>query len=121
MISVLAAFLTLIVGLVSPAILADDKPLAFAGALGFGKYTAGGNNGQTLVVNSLADPKNITPGTLRWAVTQSYPRNVQFAVSGIIHLQKPLKFSVITSRLMVRHRLAALLFVVRKRKLKRIR
>ncbi len=60
------------------------QPLAFEGALGFGKYTQGGNQGKVLVVNSLSDnAKSPQEGTLRWAVAQDYPRLIVFNVSGM--------------------------------------
>lgn len=42
------------------------RSLAFEGALGFGKYTQGGNQGKVLVVSSLSDnAKSPQEGTLR--------------------------------------------------------
>lgn len=68
------------------------QPLAFEGALGFGKYTQGGNQGRVLVVNSLSDnAKSPQEGTLRWAVAQDYPRLIVFNVSGVIVLEKDLE------------------------------
>ncbi|MCY7297197.1 pectate lyase family protein [Alteromonas sp. a30] len=79
----------------STNVLADEFPqtLAFEGALGFGKYTQGGSHGKVLHVTSLDDPKTLTTGTLRWAVTQPYPRHIQFDVSGIIKLHKTLSIN----------------------------
>jgi len=66
--------------------------LAFEGAMGFGKYTVGGDQGKVLVVSSLADnARSPQEGTLRWAVKQAYPRLIVFDVSGIIHLEKELE------------------------------
>ncbi len=66
------------------------QSLAFEGAIGFGKYTQGGNEGQILVVDSLDDKGNDAKGTFRWAVNQPFPRLVVFNVSGIIQLKRPL-------------------------------
>ncbi len=65
-----------------------DLPLAFEGAEGCGKYTAGGRGGKEYVVTSLADDGS--EGTLRHAVEAEGPRIVTFAVSGDIHLTAPL-------------------------------
>lgn len=54
-------------------------------------YTTGGRGGRVLYVTSLADDG--TPGTLRWAVAQKYPRTILFQVSGVIHLEKRLNIS----------------------------
>ena len=69
------------------SITAEEKPLAFPGAEGFGKYTTGGRGGKVMVVTSLGDSG---PGTLREAVRKKEPRIIVFAVSGIIDLQSPL-------------------------------
>ena len=68
--------------------MAEAQPLAFPGAEGFGKYAVGGRGGRTLVVTNLNDDG---PGSLRWAVEQTGPRMVVFAVSGNIELQSPLR------------------------------
>ena len=68
------------------------QSLAFEGALGFGKYTQGGNQGKVLVVSSLSDnAKSPQEGTLRWAIAQDYPRLIVFNVSGVIALEKDLE------------------------------
>ncbi len=68
------------------------QPLAFDGAMGFGKYTRGGNDGKVLVVSTLEDnAKHPVKGSLRWAVKQDYPRLVVFAVSGVIQLEDTLE------------------------------
>lgn len=64
---------------------------AFPGADGAGKYTTGGAGGNVLTVTSLADDG--TKGTLRWAINQTGPRIIVFAVGGIIELKSPLKVS----------------------------
>lgn len=61
---------------------------AFPGAEGAGKYVVGGRGGKVLTVNSLKDDG--TEGTFRWAVNQSGPRIIVFAVSGWINLERPL-------------------------------
>lgn len=65
-----------------------EGQLAFEGAEGCGKYTAGGRGGQVYTVTSLADDGS--EGTLRHAVEAEGPRIVTFAVSGEIHLEGPL-------------------------------
>lgn len=60
---------------------------AFPGAEGYGKFTVGGREGRVFIVDSLADDaKNPAAGTLRYALNQSGPRTVVFAVAGVIHL-----------------------------------
>ncbi|MCU4677097.1 hypothetical protein N7931_15795 [Catenovulum sp. 2E275] len=73
---------------------AQAQSLAFPEAKGFGRYTQGGYGGQIYVVDSLADnAQNPAKGSLRYAVEQKGPRIVVFNVSGVIHLQAPLKFN----------------------------
>lgn len=73
----------------SSAAAAGAAPLpAFPGAEGFGATTPGGRGGRVLVVDSLADDG--TPGTLRWALLQPFPRVIVFRASGIIRLREPL-------------------------------
>ena len=72
----------------------EDDParlLAFPGAEGGGRYTTGGRGGKVLTVTKLTDDGS--EGTLRWAVSQKYPRTVVFAVAGNIELQRPLKIN----------------------------
>jgi pectate lyase len=62
--------------------------LLHAGFEGFGSSTPGGNNGSLVKVTSLADSG---PGTLREALTKANNQRIEFAVGGIIHLQKRLE------------------------------
>lgn len=66
-----------------------SKSLAFEHALGFGQYTQGGKGGKVYRVIRLKD--DMEPGSLRHALMQKHPRIIEFDVSGLIELQKPLK------------------------------
>lgn len=59
------------------------SPQSF-GMEGFGANTTGGDLGTVLHVTRLADDSN--EGSLRWALTQTYPRKVVFDVAGDIAL-----------------------------------
>ena len=66
-----------------------SKIAAFPGADGAGKFTTGGAGGTVLTVTSLADDGS--KGTLRWAINQTGPRTIVFAVGGIIELKSALR------------------------------
>lgn len=63
----------------------SQRPLAFPGAEGFGKYTTGGRGGKLFIVSNL---NNDGPGSFREAAESKQPRIILFAVSGTIHLDK---------------------------------
>ena len=67
-----------------------EKPVAFPGAEGFGKYTTGGRGGKVFVVTNLNDNGS---GSFREAAEKKIPRIIVFAVSGIIHLNQPLRIA----------------------------
>ena len=62
---------------------AQDKPLAFPGAEGFGQFASGGRGGETFHVTTLDDSG---PGTFRDAVSKPN-RTVVFDVGGVIRLK----------------------------------
>lgn len=64
-----------------------DRPVAFPGAEGFGKYTTGGRGGKIFIVSSLSDKGT---GSFREAAEANEKRIIVFAVSGIIHLDTKL-------------------------------
>jgi pectate lyase len=68
----------------------DDRPVAFPGAEGFGKYTTGGRGGKVVIVSNL---NNDGAGSLREALGTKQPTFIVFAVSGTIHLETPLVVS----------------------------
>ncbi len=70
----------------------EGQLLAFPGAEGSGRFTSGGRGGKVLVVTNLLDSlKNPPKGSLRWAIKQTGPRIIVFAVSGNIDLEGPLE------------------------------
>ena len=62
---------------------------AFPGAEGHGAVSMGGRGGAVLYVDTLEDGPG--EGTLRWALTQPYPRTIVFSVGGIIDLDGPIR------------------------------
>ncbi|HEY3404010.1 MAG TPA: pectate lyase, partial [Ohtaekwangia sp.] len=83
-------FLIVLGILVSIASAAQDRPLAFPGADGFGKYATGGRGGAIYIVSNLNDEG---PGSFREAVKKKGPRTILFSVSGTIELKSPLTIS----------------------------
>ncbi|WP_010416311.1 pectate lyase family protein [Anaerophaga thermohalophila] len=69
-----------------------ETAIAFPGAEGGGMYATGGRGGDVYVVNTLED--GLFEGTLRWAIGQSGPRIIVFAVSGTIYLDTELRISI---------------------------
>ncbi len=65
-----------------------ERPVAFPGAEGFGKYAVGGRGGKILLVSNLNDAG---PGSFREAAQQKSRRIIVFAVAGTIHLESPLQ------------------------------
>lgn len=71
----------------------DNRPIAFPGAEGHGRYTTGGRGGEVYYVTSLEDHKD-SIGCLRYALENKLmnkPRIILFKVSGTIFLKKKLK------------------------------
>lgn len=68
----------------------DDKPIAFPGAEGFGRYATGGRGGKLYIVTNLNDGG---PGSFREAAIAKGTRTIVFAVSGTIHLESRLNIA----------------------------
>lgn len=65
----------------------SDGLKAFSSAYGAGIYSMGWRGGKILHVTSLEDDyRTVKEGTLRWALTQKFPRIIVFDVSGVIEL-----------------------------------
>lgn len=64
-----------------------DKPIAFPGAEGYGKYATGGRGGKVFIVSNLNDKG---PGSFREAAEAKGKRIVVFAISGTIHIETKL-------------------------------
>ena len=62
---------------------AEEKPLAFSGAEGFGQFASGGRGGETVHVTTLDDSG---PGSFRDAVSKPN-RTVVFDIGGVIRLK----------------------------------
>lgn len=69
-----------------------EPTLAFPGAVGPGSYVSGGRGGTTLIVDRLA--WDDSPGSLKWALEQTYPRTIVFEVSG--HIVVPDSFYTVS-------------------------
>lgn len=72
-------------GLTLCALPAEAQTLAFPGAVGWAKETAGGRGGRIIRVTSLAADG---PGTLKAAIDAKGPRIVVFEVAGVIDLKR---------------------------------
>lgn len=64
-----------------------ERPIAFPGAEGFGKYTTGGRGGKIHIVSNLNDKGT---GSFREAAEANEKRIIVFSVSGTIHLDTKL-------------------------------
>lgn len=80
-------------GMISCPATAQDinKPIAFPGAEGFGRYATGGRGGKVYHVTTLED--GMQEGTLRYALMQEGPRTVVFDVAGTIFLNSKLRIT----------------------------
>ncbi len=76
--------------------LRPERPAAFPGAEGFGKYTIGGRGGKVIEVTNLDDSG---PGSFRAACMAEGPRTIVFRVSGTIALES--KFKIINPYLTI--------------------
>ncbi|MBT1703932.1 pectate lyase [Fulvivirgaceae bacterium PWU20] len=74
--------------MISVALHAQEKIIAFPGADGYGKYTTGGRGGKVVIVSNLNDHG---PGSLREALSMKGPRIIVFSVAGNIELESDLE------------------------------
>lgn len=81
------SLLILLVGNATIGFTQTKSPIAFPGALGYGKYATGGRGGDILLVTNLNDDG---PGSFRVAAEKKVPRIIVFKVAGTIRLKSKL-------------------------------
>jgi len=79
--------LFLLLGSLNSCFSQNDQPIAFPGALGYGKYATGGRGGEIILVTNLDDEG---PGSFRAAAEKKNPRIIVFKVAGTIRLKSKL-------------------------------
>ena len=70
-----------------------SQQLAFPTAVGAGAYTTGGRGGEVLHVTTL--DWNDNPGSLKWAIKQTFTRTIVFDVSGEIDATSETNFGIL--------------------------